>query len=170
VSVSIAFAGSRRWRPPRLELRFDVALDGRGEWAVLPDRLPSRVGSGDVYGVDAYDLDGVAALHGIGPGGFFAFWLETTVELRGVPVAMWNEPPPSVALDVRWAAELQLDGVAAAERLGIDRSDAAGRVVDAAALGDQEAVVKSFARGDRAALAIEWKDSKSERVEVSLLS
>jgi hypothetical protein len=164
VSVSIAFAGSRRWRPPRLELRFDVALAGAGEWAVLPDRLPSRVGSGDVYTVDSYDLGGVAALHGIGPGGFFAFRVEGEVELLGVPVATWNEPPESVVLDVRWAASLEIDGRA------IDRSGTAARPVDAAALGDQEAVIESFARADRGALEIDWKGSRFERAAVNLQS
>jgi len=177
--LSARYVGARRWRPPKVELRFDVTLrndEPGARWAILPDRFSRPLGDGAarrVYSIDVYELTGngrAVAAHFLGERGFFALLLPASSEivLRGLPIAYWGELPDSVELELAFADELLVEGCPAQERLRIDPLCEPGAHVDAEPLANQAAVVEAVAPEADGALSAAWTAGRETRQRVEL--
>jgi hypothetical protein len=171
--------GARRWRPPKVELRFDVTLrndEPGARWAILPDRFSRPLGDGAarrVYSIDVYELTGngrAVAAHFLGERGFFALLLPASSEvvLRGLPIAYWGELPDSVELELAFADELLVEGCPAQKRLRIDPLCEPWAHVDAEPLANQAAVVETVAPEADGALSAAWTAGRETRQRIEL--
>lgn len=178
---SIVAAGERRWRPPKVELRFDVTIRNEEPdacWAILPTRLPAGDGSGEpgsVRSISVYDLAGkgrVAAARFSGDPGFIALIVPGSSEIRlnRLPVAYWGEVPDEVELELATAEKLLADGRAAEELFGVDPLSDAGAEVDASPLADDAGVVHVSRPSDGRAFTVEWVGATAVRERVELAS
>ena len=168
--VALAFRGSRRLRPPRAELRLDVAVSNRAEqarWAIVADTLAAEpvALAAEGWSVGAYLLgEGprAVAVHAVADGGWYAVLIPGGAEVRleGVPFAFWGEPPGTVELELVMATGIAVDGEPLLERLGLDASTDAGAEVDAGPLAQDGAVVAALTGGPAAPLKVAWADAE----------
>jgi hypothetical protein len=178
-ALSARYAGARRARPPKVELRFDVTVhndEPEPRWAILPDTFSKPLGDGEprrVYSIDIYEPTGTGRAvvsHFLGDRGFYALLMPGRAEvgLRGLPIPYWGELPDAVELQLTLAEQLLIDGSPAEERFRIDPSSDAGAQIDAEPLANQAAVVDAIAPEAGGALAAGWTGGRETRQRVEL--
>ena len=177
--LSLAYTGYRRWRPPKVELRFDVTArndEPAPRWAIVPDALPRGLDVGSstrAYSIELYELAGagrVVVAHFIGDHGFFALLMPGSAELRliGMPISYWGELPGSIEIESATATALLVDGDPVEGRLGLDPASEPGAEVDAGPLASQASVVWATAAPESGALVAEWHGGHAVRQRVEL--
>jgi hypothetical protein len=177
--LSARYVGERRWRPPKVELHFDVTVRNDGSeprWAILPDTLSRPLGGGEpapVYSIDVYELAGTGravVAHFLGDQGFYALFMPASAEvaLHGFPIPYWGELPDSVELELTMAEALLVDGAPAEARFRIDLRSEPGAQVDAGPLANQASVVEAIGPESGGALAAEWREGRETRQRVEL--
>jgi hypothetical protein len=177
--LSFACTGYRRWRPPKVELRFDVIARNDTpvpRWAIVPDALPrglDAAASTRVYSIDLYELAGtgrVVVAHFIGDHGFFALLVPGSAELRliGMPISYWGELPGSIEIESTTATALLVDGHPVEGRLGLDPASEPGAEADAGPLASQASVVWAIAAPEGGALVAEWHGGQAMQQRVEL--
>lgn len=153
-------------RPPLSLLYFDIRLynpAGVARYYLLSDKLSATAEPGD-YSIDVayvYELSGqgrALVVHFAGSSGFFALLLlaGAQIELRNLPLEFWGEVPDQVTITVIIGEDLKIAGQAAEDWLDINPGSGLNAAVDAGALSDQLAVIKSKSvpAKDRAAVSL----------------
>jgi hypothetical protein len=177
-AVALDYRGSRRLRPPRAELRFDVTIGngaGAARWAIMPDTLAGKPAAlaAQVWSVGAYALgegQRVTAVHAVAEAGWYAVRVPGggEVRLEGLPFAFWGEPGPTAELEVILTEEIEVDGRPLLARLGLEARSDDGAVVDASPLGNEGAVTAALTGGPAAPLAVTWTGAEPLRASATL--
>jgi hypothetical protein len=178
-AVALAFRGSRRLRPPRAELRFDVTVSNRAEeprWAIMGDTLarePVELAT-QVWSVGAYLLGEqgqVVAVHAIAEAGWYAVLLpgHGEVRLEGMPFAFWGEPEASAELAVVMATDIDVGGRALLACLDLEARTDDGAAVDASPLGREGEVTAALAGGPAEPLAVTWTATEALHASAALV-
>ena len=176
--VSVSLVEIRPQRPPLNLLYFDVRLynpAGVGRTYLLPDDLSAAGEAGD-YDIDVayvYELSGqgrIMVTRFAGTRGFFALILPagSRLELNNLPLEYWGELPGELTIPVAIGEELKIAGQAAETWLDINLQSDEGAVVDAEALADQLAVIKSNSLAGKDRVAVELGAAEYIRLIVPL--
>jgi hypothetical protein len=166
--LAVAFVGAQRMRPPRAELRLDVTLrneDEHARWAVLPATLgaePSR----RVWSLDAFrlgELRHVFVVRATADAGWYAVLLPgaAQISLAAMPFGWWGDVPDDVTLTAETVRAIQVDGIALAQRLGVDAYSEPGAEVDASPLADRSALVASASGSPAEPMQVDWTVAES---------
>ena len=178
-TLSAQYVGTRRRRPPKAELHFDISVrndEPDERWMILPSSLSRPLGDGAaarIYSVDAYELSGtgrVAVLSLVGDIGCYAMRLAPAAEvvLRGLPVAHWGDLADAVELEVVMAEVLLVDGRPPQTCVQIDLLTRDGAEVDATPLSSQATVIETIAPAPDHSFAVEWTGERRVRRRVEI--
>lgn len=178
-TLSARHVGTRRMRPPKAELQFDISVrnDQPNErWMILPSSFSRPLqadAAAHIYSIDAYELSGlgrVAVLSLVGDIGLYAVLLAPAagVVLRGLPVAHWGDLADAVELEVVLAEVLLVDGQPPQTCFQIDLLTRDGAEVDATPLSTQATVIETLAPTPDHFLAVEWTGGRRIRRRIAI--
>jgi hypothetical protein len=179
-TLSARYVGTRRMRPPKAELHFDISVrndEPDERWMILPSSLSRPLGGGAgprIYSIDAYELSGTgraAVVSFVGDTNCYAMRLAPAAELvlHGLPVAHWGDLADVVELDVVMAEDLLVDGQPLQTFVQTDLLTRGRAEVDATPLSSQATVLETIGPAPDHSLAVGWTGARHvcRRVEIT---
>ena len=171
MTLTVRYVDSRRYRPPRAELRLDVRVsneDDAERWALMPDTLaeqPREPGS-EVWSIAAWQLGGLRrafVLHATCDAGWYAVLVppHATVSIAGLPFTWWGPLPDAVEVPVELAYDLAIDGAPLSDRLGAVPASDPGATVDGMRTTDPDAVLAAVQGSPMEPLHVSWTTAGS---------